>query len=148
MYKPGRSYCSWQRHPDLFFYYSFESTLSLFWKHQLVLVHSLWVVSSAAHAEMVTLPKINKSEEEKCTITDPIYVLIMLLAWSLVLFILRLIVSIYFPQALMSNIFHFCLICIPMSLGISAFYLTTNSILTKIVPPADTGKWLIQHCNY
>ncbi|XP_078271300.1 solute carrier family 22 member 18 [Rhinoraja longicauda] len=41
--------------------------------------------------------------------------------------------------ALMSNIFHFCLICIPMALGISAFYLTTNSILTKTVPPTDTG---------
>ncbi|XP_067849851.1 solute carrier family 22 member 18 isoform X3 [Heptranchias perlo] len=41
--------------------------------------------------------------------------------------------------ALMTNVIHFCLICIPMSLGISVFYLTTNSILTKIVPPADTG---------
>ncbi|XP_067902184.1 solute carrier family 22 member 18 isoform X2 [Heterodontus francisci] len=44
--------------------------------------------------------------------------------------------------ALMKNIFHFYLTCIPMSLGISAFYLTTNSILTKIVPPTDTGTML------
>ncbi|XP_062918190.1 solute carrier family 22 member 18 [Mobula hypostoma] len=44
--------------------------------------------------------------------------------------------------ALMSNIFHFYLICIPMSLGMAGFYLTTDSILTKIVPPSDTGAML------
>ncbi|XP_059831551.1 solute carrier family 22 member 18 isoform X2 [Hypanus sabinus] len=45
-------------------------------------------------------------------------------------------------MALISNIFHFYLVCIPMSFGISGLYLTTNSILTKIVPPADTGAML------
>lgn len=60
-----------------------------------------------------------------------------LLPWSILVICL-----VGLATALMSNIFHFCLICIPMSLGISAFYLTTNSILTKIVPPADTGAML------
>ncbi|XP_051885006.1 solute carrier family 22 member 18 [Pristis pectinata] len=60
-----------------------------------------------------------------------------LLPWSILVISLVGLVT-----ALMSNILHFCLTCIPMSLGISGFYLTTNSILTKIVPPADTGAML------
>uniref|UniRef100_UPI00398E75E2 solute carrier family 22 member 18 n=1 Tax=Pristiophorus japonicus TaxID=55135 RepID=UPI00398E75E2 len=61
---------------------------------------------------------------------------------SLLLWSILVICLVGLATALMTNIFHFCLICIPMSLGISAFYLTTNSILTKIVPPADTGAML------
>ncbi|XP_048401087.1 solute carrier family 22 member 18 isoform X2 [Stegostoma tigrinum] len=60
-----------------------------------------------------------------------------LLLWSILLICL-----VGLAMALMTNIFQFCLTCIPMSLGISAFYLTTNSILTKIVPPTDTGAML------
>ncbi|XP_072905369.1 solute carrier family 22 member 18 [Hemitrygon akajei] len=60
-----------------------------------------------------------------------------LLPWSI------LVISLVgLATALISNIFHFYLVCIPMSFGISGFYLTTNSILTKIVPPADTGAML------
>ncbi|XP_059831552.1 solute carrier family 22 member 18 isoform X3 [Hypanus sabinus] len=60
-----------------------------------------------------------------------------LLPWSI------LVISLVgLATALISNIFHFYLVCIPMSFGISGLYLTTNSILTKIVPPADTGAML------
>ncbi|XP_072448168.1 solute carrier family 22 member 18 [Chiloscyllium punctatum] len=61
----------------------------------------------------------------------------VLFLWSVLLISL-----VGLATALMTNIFQFCLICIPMSLGISAFYLITNSILTKIVPPTDTGAML------
>ncbi|XP_069757024.1 solute carrier family 22 member 18 isoform X2 [Narcine bancroftii] len=60
-----------------------------------------------------------------------------LLAWFI------LVISLVgLATALMNNVLQFCLTCIPMSLGISGFYLTTNSILTKIVSPADTGAML------
>ncbi|XP_041053305.1 solute carrier family 22 member 18 isoform X2 [Carcharodon carcharias] len=60
-----------------------------------------------------------------------------LLFWSILLICL-----VGLATALMTNIVQFCLVCIPMCLGISVFYLTTNSILTKIVPPTDTGAML------
>ncbi|XP_042197441.1 solute carrier family 22 member 18 [Callorhinchus milii] len=45
-------------------------------------------------------------------------------------------------MAMMTNVIHFCVTCIPMSLGIAIFSLTTNSILTKLAPAADTGAML------
>ncbi|XP_038663461.1 solute carrier family 22 member 18 [Scyliorhinus canicula] len=61
---------------------------------------------------------------------------------SLLLWSILLISLVGLATALMTNVVQFCLTCIPMSLGISIFYLTTNSILTKIVPPTDTGAML------
>ncbi|GCB60573.1 hypothetical protein scyTo_0011157, partial [Scyliorhinus torazame] len=61
---------------------------------------------------------------------------------SLLLWSILLICLVGLATALMTNVVQFCLTCIPMSLGISIFYLTTNSILTKIVPPTDTGAML------
>ncbi|XP_073692097.1 solute carrier family 22 member 18 [Garra rufa] len=45
-------------------------------------------------------------------------------------------------QALMTNVFHFCLIVIPMMFSLSVFNVITDSMLTKSVSPADTGTML------
>ncbi len=42
-------------------------------------------------------------------------------------------------QAMMANMFHFCLIVIPMMFSLSVFNVITDSMLTKSVSPSDTG---------
>lgn len=42
-------------------------------------------------------------------------------------------------QAMMTNVFHFCLIVIPMMFSLSVFSVITDSMLTKSVSPSDTG---------
>uniref|UniRef100_A0A8C1A2S1 Organic cation transporter-like protein 2 n=1 Tax=Cyprinus carpio carpio TaxID=630221 RepID=A0A8C1A2S1_CYPCA len=45
-------------------------------------------------------------------------------------------------QAMMTNVFHFCLIVIPMMFSLSVFNVITDSMLTKSVSPSDTGTML------
>lgn len=45
-------------------------------------------------------------------------------------------------QALMTNVFQFCFIVIPMMFSLSVFNVITDSMLTKSVSPADTGTML------
>ncbi|XP_043101773.1 solute carrier family 22 member 18 isoform X1 [Puntigrus tetrazona] len=45
-------------------------------------------------------------------------------------------------QAMMANVFHFCLIVIPMMFSLSVFNVITDSMLTKSVSPSDTGTML------
>ncbi|XP_026071328.1 solute carrier family 22 member 18-like [Carassius auratus] len=45
-------------------------------------------------------------------------------------------------QAMMTNVFHFCLIVIPMMFSLSVFSVITDSMLTKSVSPSDTGTML------
>ncbi|XP_036399687.1 solute carrier family 22 member 18 [Megalops cyprinoides] len=45
-------------------------------------------------------------------------------------------------QALMSNVFQFCLIVVPMMFSLSMFNVITDSVLTKSVPASDTGTML------
>ncbi|KAJ8340052.1 hypothetical protein SKAU_G00346850 [Synaphobranchus kaupii] len=45
-------------------------------------------------------------------------------------------------QALMTNVFQFCLIIIPMTFSLSVFNIITDSMLTKSVPSSDTGTML------
>ncbi|KAI1889864.1 hypothetical protein AGOR_G00167310 [Albula goreensis] len=45
-------------------------------------------------------------------------------------------------QALMSSVFQFCLIVVPMMFSLSVFNVITDSILTKSVPSSDTGTML------
>nr|XP_020480836.1 solute carrier family 22 member 18 isoform X2 [Monopterus albus] len=45
-------------------------------------------------------------------------------------------------QAYMQNVFHFCLIVLPMMFALSMFGVITDSILTKSVPSSDTGTML------
>ncbi|XP_051919938.1 solute carrier family 22 member 18 [Hippocampus zosterae] len=45
-------------------------------------------------------------------------------------------------QAYMQNVFHFCLTVVPMILSLSIFNVITDSLLTKSVPPSDTGTML------
>lgn len=42
-------------------------------------------------------------------------------------------------QAMMTNVFQFCLIVIPMMFSLSVFNVITDSMLTKSVSPSDTG---------
>ncbi|KAL2088530.1 hypothetical protein ACEWY4_015429 [Coilia grayii] len=42
-------------------------------------------------------------------------------------------------QALMANVFQFCFIVVPMMFSLSMFNVITDSILTKSVPPSDSG---------
>ncbi|KAF3686751.1 Solute carrier family 22 member 18 Organic cation transporter-like protein 2 [Channa argus] len=44
--------------------------------------------------------------------------------------------------AYMQNVFHFCIIVIPMMFSLSVFNVITDSILTKSVPSSDTGTML------
>ncbi|XP_044538299.1 solute carrier family 22 member 18 [Gracilinanus agilis] len=44
--------------------------------------------------------------------------------------------------ALMTNVFHFCLIVPGLVFGLCAMNVVTDSILTKAVPPSDTGAML------
>ncbi|XP_064193117.1 solute carrier family 22 member 18 isoform X2 [Anguilla rostrata] len=45
-------------------------------------------------------------------------------------------------QALMSNVFQFCIIIVPMMFSLSVFNVITDSMLTKSVPSSDTGTML------
>ncbi|XP_016092716.1 solute carrier family 22 member 18-like isoform X2 [Sinocyclocheilus grahami] len=45
-------------------------------------------------------------------------------------------------QAMMTNVFHFCLIVMPMMFSLSVFNVITDSMLTKSVSPSDTGTML------
>ncbi|XP_061886503.1 solute carrier family 22 member 18 [Entelurus aequoreus] len=45
-------------------------------------------------------------------------------------------------QAYMKNVFHFCLIVVPMMFSLSTFNVITDSLLTKSVPSTDTGTML------
>uniref|UniRef100_A0A8C2L2R0 Organic cation transporter-like protein 2 n=1 Tax=Cyprinus carpio TaxID=7962 RepID=A0A8C2L2R0_CYPCA len=45
-------------------------------------------------------------------------------------------------QAMMTNVFHFCLIVIPMMFSLSVFNVITDSMLTKSVSPSETGTML------
>ncbi|XP_028681668.1 solute carrier family 22 member 18 [Erpetoichthys calabaricus] len=45
-------------------------------------------------------------------------------------------------QALMVNVFQFCVIIIPMMLSLSTFNIVTDTMLTKSVPASDTGTML------
>ncbi|XP_039544406.1 solute carrier family 22 member 18 [Pimephales promelas] len=45
-------------------------------------------------------------------------------------------------QAMMTNVFQFCLIVIPMMFSLSVFNVITDSMLTKSVSPSDTGTML------
>uniref|UniRef100_A0A671RZ01 Organic cation transporter-like protein 2 n=1 Tax=Sinocyclocheilus anshuiensis TaxID=1608454 RepID=A0A671RZ01_9TELE len=45
-------------------------------------------------------------------------------------------------QAMMTNVFHFCLIVVPMMFSLSVFNVITDSMLTKSVSPSDTGTML------
>ncbi|KAF4110982.1 solute carrier family 22 member 18 [Onychostoma macrolepis] len=45
-------------------------------------------------------------------------------------------------QAVMTNVFHFCLIVIPMMFSLSVFNVITDTMLTKSVSPSDTGTML------
>ncbi|KAM3876834.1 solute carrier family 22 member 18 [Diretmus argenteus] len=45
-------------------------------------------------------------------------------------------------QAFMLNVFHLCLIVIPMMFSLSVFNVITDSMLTKSVPSSDTGTML------
>lgn len=45
-------------------------------------------------------------------------------------------------QAAMTNVFHFCLIVIPMMFSLSVFNVITDTMLTKSVSPSDTGTML------
>ncbi|XP_061831027.1 solute carrier family 22 member 18 [Nerophis lumbriciformis] len=45
-------------------------------------------------------------------------------------------------QAYMQNVFHFCLIVVPMMFSLSTFNVITDSLLTKSVPSTDTGTML------
>ncbi|CAM9463466.1 unnamed protein product [Lampetra fluviatilis] len=45
-------------------------------------------------------------------------------------------------SAMMTSVFHFCLNAIPMSLGLGMTMVMSDSLLTKVVPPANTGVML------
>ncbi|XP_067295108.1 solute carrier family 22 member 18 [Pseudorasbora parva] len=45
-------------------------------------------------------------------------------------------------QAMMTNVFQFCLIVIPMMFSLSVFNIITDAMLTKSVSPSDTGTML------
>ncbi|XP_032815847.1 solute carrier family 67 member A1 isoform X2 [Petromyzon marinus] len=45
-------------------------------------------------------------------------------------------------MAMMTSVFHFCLNAIPMSLGLGMTMVMSDSLLTKVVPPANTGVML------
>ncbi|XP_038264013.1 solute carrier family 22 member 18 isoform X1 [Dermochelys coriacea] len=45
-------------------------------------------------------------------------------------------------MALMTNVFHYCIIAFPMVLALCTMGIITDTILTKSVPPSDTGAML------
>ncbi|XP_042696648.2 solute carrier family 22 member 18 isoform X9 [Chrysemys picta bellii] len=45
-------------------------------------------------------------------------------------------------MALMTNVFHYCIIALPMVFALCTMGIITDSILTKSVPPSDTGAML------
>ncbi|TFK08656.1 upstream-binding protein 1 [Platysternon megacephalum] len=45
-------------------------------------------------------------------------------------------------MALMTNVFHYCIIALPMVFALCTIGIITDSILTKSVPPSDTGAML------
>ncbi|XP_074985435.1 solute carrier family 67 member A1 isoform X4 [Caretta caretta] len=47
-----------------------------------------------------------------------------------------------FAMVLMTNVFHYCVIALPMVLALCTMGIITDSILTKSVPPSDTGAML------
>ncbi len=61
-----------------------------------------------------------------------------LCAWSHGVYVKYMCVLCVF-QAMMTNVFHFCLIVIPMMFSLSVFNVITDSMLTKSVSPSDTG---------
>ncbi|KAA0723484.1 Solute carrier family 22 member 18 [Triplophysa tibetana] len=62
--------------------------------------------------------------------------------YSLLLFSIGLSSLVGLAQALMTNVFQFCFIVIPMMFSLSIFNVITDSMLTKSVSPSDTGTML------
>lgn len=62
--------------------------------------------------------------------------------YSLLLFSIGLSSLVGLAQAMMTNVFQFCFIVIPMMFSLSVFNVITDSMLTKSVSPSDTGTML------